>query len=378
MIDPLSPLPAAAPPANDQTLLDLRLSDAVPGTVAVDPVVQALRALGLTAAALDPLAAVLLQLLRESREREVFADDPPVVQVTLRLTGRQVMVRVSDQRMPQWGAGGTACRSDQLVRESRLDGFRRGEQGNQGNWTECVLNLPARAGEGTPDLEPAASASASGQVLPDIATLVLRALRADDAEALVRLIYRVYGYSYAIPEFYSPEAVRQALQAGSLSGIVAITDAGEVVGHVAVIPDAPYLTAEVGRLAVDPRYRGQKLASRLVEQALQQGARAGLPVLWGECVANHPASQRAFLAAGGVEVGLLLDAFPTWRSSFSISRSPIPAPVMPSHWPTSTVSFGAHSSPAPAPTATCCASSGSTIGWSTRTTSSAPPHMARR
>jgi hypothetical protein len=53
--------------------LDLRLSDAVPATVAVDPVVQALRTLGLTAAAPDPLAAVLLQLLRESRAREVFA-----------------------------------------------------------------------------------------------------------------------------------------------------------------------------------------------------------------------------------------------------------------------------------------------------------------
>ena len=232
MSDPQSATPESAPPANDHTLLELRLMDAVAATVAVDAVVQTLRGLGLTAAVLDSLTTVLVQLLLEAREREVFADDPPVVQVTLRLHGNQVRVRVSDLRMPQWGEGPKPCRSDQLVRQSRLDGFRRGEQGNSGNWSECILNLPAAAGGTPPDF-----------VMPTdtprvtAAAVQLRELCAADAEGLVRLIYRVYGYSYPKPEFYSLEEIRRLLKVGGLQGIAAIDDTGQVVGHVAIVPD---------------------------------------------------------------------------------------------------------------------------------------------
>lgn len=313
MSDPASATPESAPPANDHTLLELRLMDGVAATVAVDAVGQTLRGLGFTAAVLDSLTTVLDQLLLEARGREVFADDPPVVQVTLSLHGNQALVRVSDLRMPQWGEGLKPCRSDQLVRQSRLDGFHRGEQGNSGNWSECVLNLQAAAPGTPPDLEmptdtPRVTAAAA-------AAVQLRELLAADAEGLVRLIYRVYGYSYPKPEFYSLEEIRRLLKVGGLRGIVAIDDTGQVVGHVAIVPDTPYLTCELGRLAVDPGYRGHNLASRLTNQVLAVAGRAGIPALWAECVANHPASQRVLLAAGGTEVGLLLDAFPAMRMS---------------------------------------------------------------
>ena len=309
---PSDPVPTG-PQANDYTLLDLHLLDPVAATVAVDAVVHTLRDLGLETAVLDSLATVLLQILQEARAREVFAGDPPTVQVTLRRHGRQVLVRVSDLRMPQWGAGTAPCPSDGLVRASRLDGFHRGEQGDTGNWSECVLSLPALAGDRALDAQPsAAPAPAAGAA---DAPVQLRELRAADAEGLVRLVYRVYGYSYPKPEFYSPEAIRRLLKSGGFTGVLALDDTGEVVGHLALIPDTPYLTAELGRLAVDPRRRGQNLASRLTDHALALAGQTGTPAFWAECVTNHPASQRLFLAVGGQEVGLLLGAFPAMRMS---------------------------------------------------------------
>ncbi|WP_295586580.1 GNAT family N-acetyltransferase [uncultured Lamprocystis sp.] len=301
------------PAAGNHLLLDLRLADAVAETVAVDAVAGTLRGLGLEAAVLDSMTAVCTQTLREARTREVFAGDRPTVEVKLGLHGHQVHLRVSDMRMPQWVEGAPAYSADQLARTSGLAGFRRGEQGNGGNWTECVAHLPAETSDGpsvnardlSTSAQPPRTAGATA------ATVRLQTLSTDDAEGLVRLIYRVYGYTYPRSEFYSPEAIRRLLRAGEMSGIVAIDDAGELIGHLAAIPDTPYLTSEVGRLAVDPRYRGLGLASRLNNQLLQEARRAGTPALWAECVANHVASQRIVVAAGGVEVGLLLGAFPS-------------------------------------------------------------------
>ncbi len=302
---PVAPTPSARPRSPDQTLLDLRLQDRVSESVAVDAVIGTLGGLGLASGAVDALAEVLVQALREAREREVFADDSPWVQVTLQLRARQLSVRLSDQRMPQWAEGAAPPGSDRLARQSGLAGFRRGEQGSVGNWVEYVLDLPAAADcPPFPPAEPAPALDAA-----TAAAIQLRPLVTDDAEGLVRLIYRVYSYSYPRPEYYSPAAIRHLLVAGELDGWVASDADGTLVGHVATVPDTPYLTSELGRLLVDPDYRRWGLAARLTEHALTQARAAGSPALWAECVANHVASQRLALAAGGVEVGLLLGAF---------------------------------------------------------------------
>lgn len=289
-------------------LLDLTLRDSVAETVAVEAVVHTLRDLGPETALLDSLATVLTQILREAREREVFADDPPLVRVALRLDPPHILLRVSDTRMPVWAEGRAPRHSDALALASPLAGFHRGEQVGGGNWVECVFNLP-ESGERSPlDVQVPVEAP---PISAETTTAVrLRELRPDDAEGLVRLIYRVYGYSYPKPEFYSPDAIRHLLTTGALSGLVAVDDTGAVVGHMAAAHDTPYLTAELGRLAVDPRYRGHGLASRLGVRLLEQARLAGTPALWGECVATHLGSQRVLIAAGGMEVGLLLAAFP--------------------------------------------------------------------
>ena len=110
---------------------------------------------------------------------------------------------------------------------------------------------------------------------------------------------------------YDPDAIAERLRAGILQSTVGVAVDGELVAHVGLVRQRPDDdVAESGQAVVDPEYRGRHLFTLLKQRAAERAARDGLFGLYSEATAAHPYSQRANVALGAVETGLLLGYIP--------------------------------------------------------------------
>lgn len=121
----------------------------------------------------------------------------------------------------------------------------------------------------------------------------IRLLQPADAIRLAQLMFRVYGYSYSNEDFYYPERLIHDLETGTHVGVVAVTDNGEIVGHVGVLRPNVGPLAELGQLAVAPAHRGQGLRKLMGDMLVQEVRRLGLVGLFAEAVTVHTISQEA-------------------------------------------------------------------------------------
>ncbi len=139
----------------------------------------------------------------------------------------------------------------------------------------------------------------------------VRFLTPDAAGGFTRLVRRCYGDSYDAAWVYDPEQVADRLRRGTLWSTVGIADDGEVVAHVGLARErTDDDVAESGQAVVAPEYRGRHLFTLLKQRAAAQAAERGLFGLYSEATAAHPYSQRANVALGAVETGLLLGYIP--------------------------------------------------------------------
>jgi serine/threonine-protein kinase RsbW len=139
----------------------------------------------------------------------------------------------------------------------------------------------------------------------------VRSLTPEGAAGLSRLVRRCYGDSYDAAWVYDPAVIAHRLRAGILQSTVGVTVDGDVVAHVGLVrtqPDAD--VAEAGQAVVDPEFRGRHLFTVLKQQAAARAKREGLFGLYSEATAAHPYSQRANVALGAVETGVLLGYIP--------------------------------------------------------------------
>jgi anti-sigma regulatory factor (Ser/Thr protein kinase)/GNAT superfamily N-acetyltransferase len=207
---------------------------------------------------------------------------------------------------------------------------------------------------------PAHAASAYHEPTPQGVTqdYTIRLLRPEDAIRLAQLMYHVYGYSYSNEDFYYPERLAHDLETGTHVGVVAVTDNGEIAGHVGVWRPHRGPLAELGQLAVAPAHRGQGLRQRMGDRLQEEIRRLGLIGLYAEAVTIHPISQEASDSRGLHVCGLqLLD----WQAHFKSLRT-IPgglaypdAALGPAPQRESMVFYFRHLTP-PAPTAVCAPS----------------------
>jgi len=169
---------------------------------------------------------------------------------------------------------------------------------------------------------PAGEADARGDGEPPRAEdeVELRLLEPADAPALSRLMYRSYGYTYGSEFVYFPERIVEMLASGRLISYVAVNEAAEVVGHLAMLRHGPEsATGETAMAAVDPRYRGRRLFERMKENMGELARTRGLFGLYSEAVAVHTFTQKGNLALGGFETGFLLGFTPATQVFRKIS-----------------------------------------------------------
>jgi serine/threonine-protein kinase RsbW len=145
----------------------------------------------------------------------------------------------------------------------------------------------------------------------DDSEVAIHFLTPEGAEGFTRLVRRCYGDSYDAAWVYDPAEVAGRLRAGTLWSTVGVADDGELVAHVGLARRrTDDDVAESGQAVVDPAYRGHHLFTRLKQRAAEQARERGLYGLYSEATAAHPYSQRANVALGAVETGLLLGYIP--------------------------------------------------------------------
>src|SRR5215471_7631271 len=225
--------------------------------------------------------------------------------VLLRRPG-QLVIAVEDQGVPfDWTrleAGPAPAASSLTV---GTDAIRFLSLGMQGNRVEIVKHLP---------YDHIGSYLAAGTVAPPLRTtelstepVAVRAMTAEDAVAVARCTYAVYGYSVPDEYLYVPDRMREMLAGGLLEVCVGATAGGEIVSCLTrEVAQAGAPVGYLGEGMVDPRFRGHRLLEQMLRFVESRAAAQGMLGLYGEAVTVHPFSQKSNLALGFTETGIQL------------------------------------------------------------------------
>jgi GNAT superfamily N-acetyltransferase len=205
--------------------------------------------------------------------------------------------------------------SRQLIRAA-ADTVTWAPLGRQGNRTQMVFNRPQRA---IASMEPETALQAFDEQVPLAPPqdyTVRLAGEAADWHPIAVAMYRAYGYSYPVDDFYVPDRIRDLNQAGLVLSAVAVSASGEIVGHYALDVQGfgqfgmqlPY-TGELGKAVVDPAHRSRGLMERMRRFVEDEARQRGMTAVFSEPTMAHPFSQKANESLGsracGVALGML-------------------------------------------------------------------------
>lgn len=202
--------------------------------------------------------------------------------------------------------------------EGAADSVRLENGGSSGNALELMLSRrPHRRAELAREEHPGVA-----PVDAD-APITVRSLRTSDAVGLARCVYRCYGYTYANDFIYNPDQVLSLIERGLLRSFVAVTPDGEVVGHCGLIRShADSRVAESGMAVVDPRYRSHHLLGSIKSHLVEAVRELELVGTYSDAVALHPITQKANVAIGAQETGLLLAEIPEFTEFRGFDEEP--------------------------------------------------------
>lgn len=160
--------------------------------------------------------------------------------------------------------------------------------------------------------DPAETAElASAPPVPDDAPIEIRFLAPAEAEQLSRCIWRSYGATYDADWVYRPAEIARRMIDGTFRSLVAVTPRNQIVGHLGLsLASADALVGEGGQAVVDPRYRGHHVFTTLKKTMAEHLRRENFAGMFSEATAAHPYSQRANVALGAQETGILVGYIP--------------------------------------------------------------------
>lgn len=246
------------------------------------------------AAASGPLFEVLLA--------QEFHDHDPSLQLSCRVLAGGLEFVVSDQGLPfdenMWTRPEVAARLQRV--QPLVDGLEFANLGLGGKETRLRKFFAVAPVEEHPLHAPRAAAPVRE----------VRLFQPADARSVSRCLWRTYGYTYSVLDaVYIPERLAALNQQGLMRSLVALTETGEVAGHIAyerTRPEARLVTAGVA--AVEPAYRSQGLAARLARQLLDQARLDGVEEMQCYAVTSHPYSQKLAMSMGFRSCSLVLGA----------------------------------------------------------------------
>ncbi len=134
--------------------------------------------------------------------------------------------------------------------------------------------------------------------------IIIRKFQKGDEEAIAKLIYRNYGYTYLKDLFYFPKKILENENKKIYSVIAQIDD--EIIGHFALIKSKDSNIAEVGVVVVDPRYKGRGIMGKMFDKLIDWAKELKFDAIFGEAIMFHPFSQKSNLSHGFCETALVL------------------------------------------------------------------------
>lgn len=136
--------------------------------------------------------------------------------------------------------------------------------------------------------------------------IVIRRLKPEDAPALTALIRRCYSETYGPSIFYDTPILAEMISKQKLCSVVAVSGP-QIVGHMGLtVRHSESIVCETGNTVVDQNVRGQGLLLKLgmaLHNLVLQGGYAGY--IHYPTTAHH-IIQRASVAYGGKETGVML------------------------------------------------------------------------
>jgi len=145
----------------------------------------------------------------------------------------------------------------------------------------------------------------SPEVREDIPTL--RPIVKEDAVAIARCVYRVYGYTYLNENFYYPSRIAEQIERGKMVAFGGFNKDGEIVCYWGVtFHHLDDKVVESANAVVDPRYRGHDLFAKIVGMTKDRMKEMGVYGINSKAVTAHPASQKTLLKIGGKETGVVI------------------------------------------------------------------------
>ncbi|HEY3275505.1 MAG TPA: ATP-binding protein [Syntrophorhabdaceae bacterium] len=186
--------------------------------------------------------------------------------------------------------------------------------GKGGKELHLIKRLPARSvvelgeyPEPPPSLKPIAD-----KAVPDLSLSVeLRLMKSSEALEVSRLFYRTYGYSYLSDVMYYPERLAEYNQEGLITSVVAVSEEGEIVGHLAMTREKrDDIVAETGKGAVKPSFRGKDIFTGMQRLLNDTAKNMGIRALYGRSVTVHSATQKMTEKTGYKDCGVVLGYAP--------------------------------------------------------------------
>src|SRR5262244_4623559 len=264
------------------------------------------RQLGLGPEDLVALERALQEVCLNVIEHGFEPGSPGRLDVVLLRRPGQLVVAVEDQGIPfDWARleGGHGPAAPSLT--VGTDAVRFLNLGMQGNRVEIVKHLPYDHIERY--VAEGAVAPPARTTEPSTAPVSVRAMTAEDAVAVARCTYAVYGYSVPDEFLYFPDRIKEMLAGGLLEVCVGVTPDGEIVACLTRELERPGgAVGYLGEGMVDPRFRGHGLMERLLTFVMERATAQGLRGLYGEAVTVHTYSQKSNLALGFSETGIEL------------------------------------------------------------------------
>lgn len=140
-----------------------------------------------------------------------------------------------------------------------------------------------------------------------------RAFQPGDAIQISQCAYRTYGYTYEKEDLYYPERLVRLHASRELLSTVALDEAGQLVGYVALSRPGLGEIAEACQAIVSPAHRGRSLLGKMSVLLAGEAARAGLKGLYSEPATTHVFSQRPLEQMGFRFCGVTLGCIPRSR-----------------------------------------------------------------
>lgn len=129
----------------------------------------------------------------------------------------------------------------------------------------------------------------------------------EDAAMISKLFCRAYGYSYVSDVVYYPERYNELIANKELFAAIAVTESGEIIGHIALMKPSSFSEiVEWGMAVCDPRYRGQGIMNQLSQFILEKAFKYNFTGIFSHSVSNHYFTQKTNLKLNIKPTALLL------------------------------------------------------------------------